>query len=304
MHLILFLVLGMLGLWRFGISGGLTGVLIGLLLAQVLQLRNRIAVLEKSAALKQAPESMKEKGVVFGPAGATTTLQETGNRARFTPTRPVSLGEKVSESMVQLDSPTIFARLFRGLGVDAPRLIQLIRQFFTSGNLVVKSGVIILFFGVAFLLKYAAQRNMLPIELRLIGVAVSGVAALGCGWWLRQSKTGYGLVLQGGGVGILYLVVFAAARLYDFLPMPLSLTVMIGLVGLSGLLAVLQEAKSLAIFGVVGGFLAPVLMTTGGGSHVLLFSYYALLNAGILGIAWFKSWRELNLLGFIVSVKG
>ena len=30
----------------------------------------------------------------------------------------------------------------------------------------------------------------------------------------------------------------------------------------------------------------------------MLFSYYALLNAGILGIAWFKAWRVLNLLGF------
>ena len=53
--------------------------------------------------------------------------------------------------------------------------------------------------------------------------------------------------------------------------------------------------------GLVGGFLAPVLMSTGDGSHVLLFSYYALLNIGILAIAWFKSWRELNLLGFFFT---
>ena len=30
----------------------------------------------------------------------------------------------------------------------------------------------------------------------------------------------------------------------------------------------------------------------------MLFSYYAVLNAGILGIAWFKAWRILNLVGF------
>ena len=33
----------------------------------------------------------------------------------------------------------------------------------------------------------------------------------------------------------------------------------------------------------------------------MLFSYYALLNAGILGIAWFKAWRSLNLLGFVFT---
>jgi uncharacterized membrane protein len=49
---------------------------------------------------------------------------------------------------------------------------------------------------------------------------------------------------------------------------------------------------------VSGGFLAPVLTSTGGGSHVALFTYYAILNGAILGIAWFKSWRILNLVGF------
>ena len=72
---------------------------------------------------------------------------------------------------------------------------------------------------------------------------------------------------------------------------------MVGLVAFSGLLAVLQGSKGLAVSGSIGGFLAPVLMSTGGGSHVLLFSYYALLSSGILGIAWFKAWRELNLVG-------
>jgi uncharacterized membrane protein len=66
----------------------------------------------------------------------------------------------------------------------------------------------------------------------------------------------------------------------------------------SAMLAVLQDSRSLAAVGVSGGFLAPLLASTGGGSHVALFSFYALLNLGILLIAWFKAWRSLNLLGF------
>jgi len=45
--------------------------------------------------------------------------------------------------------------------------------------------------------------------------------------------------------------------------------------------------------------LAPILASTGQGNHVVLFSFYALLNGSIFGIAWFKAWRILNLLGFI-----
>ena len=71
--------------------------------------------------------------------------------------------------------------------------------------------------------------------------------------------------------------------------------------GLSGLLAVLQNSMALIVIGQLGGFLAPVLASTGSGSHVALFSYYMVLNLVILVIAWFKSWRALNLVGFVCT---
>ena len=60
---------------------------------------------------------------------------------------------------------------------------------------------------------------------------------------------------------------------------------MIAIAVLSALLAIMQNALSLAVLGVSGGFLAPVLASTGGGSHVMLFTYYGVLNLGILAIA-------------------
>jgi len=64
-------------------------------------------------------------------------------------------------------------------------------------------------------------------------------------------------------------------------------------------LAVLQDALALAVLGLVAGFAAPIIASTGQGNHVALFSYYAVLNLGILGIAWKKAWRVLNVLGFV-----
>ena len=181
---------------------------------------------------------------------------------------------------------------------DKESLFSVVFGFFTKGNPVVRIGMVIVFFGVAFLVKYAAEHQMFPIELRLAAVAAGGIAMLLVGWRLRESRRGYALILQGGAVGILYLDLFAAAKLYHLIPMGFAFTVMTALVALSGVLAILQDAQGLAAFGAAGGFLAPVLTSTGGGSHVMLFSYYALLNLGILGIAWFKSWRPLNLIGF------
>jgi uncharacterized membrane protein len=170
-----------------------------------------------------------------------------------------------------------------------------------GGNTLVRVGVIVLFFGVAFLLKYAAERDLVPIELRLTGVALGGVALLFLGWRLRLKREGYALMLQGAGVGVLYLTVFAALRLYRLLPPELAFGLLGGIAVFSALLAITQNSRALAITGAAGGFLAPILASTGSGNHVALFTYYAVLNAGILLIAYYKAWRELNLVGFVFT---
>ena len=183
----------------------------------------------------------------------------------------------------------------------APRLKGIedsaIWRWLTGGNTVVRVGVVVLFFGVAFLLRYAYEHVHAPIELRLAGVTVGAVALLAFGWRLRERRAGYALALQGGGIGVLYLVIFAAFKLYSLIPPVPAFGLLVGVAAFSAVVAVIQDSRSLAVLGVSGGFLAPILASTGGGSHVLLFSYYAVLNAGILAVVWFKAWRILNLVG-------
>ncbi|MDE2203397.1 MAG: DUF2339 domain-containing protein [Burkholderiaceae bacterium] len=181
------------------------------------------------------------------------------------------------------------------------RAVGAARDWLLGGNSVVRVGILILFFGVAFLLKYAADNSLLPVEFRLAGVAVGAIALLGIGWRLRDKRPGYALVLQGGGVGVLYLTVFAATRMVPLLAPGVAFALLVVICALAAGLAVKQNAPALAMTGSAGGFLAPILISTGQGSHVVLFSYYALLNAGVFAIAWFRAWRALNLLGFVLT---
>ncbi|GAA5169596.1 DUF2339 domain-containing protein [Viridibacterium curvum] len=183
----------------------------------------------------------------------------------------------------------------------APNPLSGLVSWFLRGNPIAKLGVLLLFFGLAFLFKYAAERDMLPIELRLAGAAGLAIGLLSLGWRLRDKAPLYGLVLQGGAVGALYLTSFAAFRLYDLLPHGLSLALLIVICAASVALAVLQRAQSLAVLASTGGYLAPVLLSTGGGSHIALFSYYALLSLGILAVSLWQQWRPLNLVGFFFS---
>jgi len=174
------------------------------------------------------------------------------------------------------------------------------KEWLFGGNTLVRMGMLLVFLGLAFLLRYASDRIVIPLEVRYLGVACASFAALALGWRLRIKRPAYALLMQGGSVAVMYLTVFAALKLHDqpLIPLQLGLFLLIAVAALSAILAITQNAMSLAVAGSLGGFAAPVLVSTGGGSHVALFSYFALLNAAILAIAWFKAWRPLNLIGF------
>jgi uncharacterized membrane protein len=209
-------------------------------------------------------------------------------------TPPTQISKPYSApSPTQSYQPSILTKLTSGF-------IKASKDWLIGGNTLVRVGIIILFFGVAFLLKYAAENDYIPIEMRLLAVAVLGMGLVGIGFRARNTvgKTGFSFAMQGGGVGVLYLTIFSAFKLYHLIPQGLSFGLLAGVAFASAGLAVLQSALALAILGFAGGFLAPILISTGGGSHVGLFSYYLVLNLGIAFVAYFRGWRVLNVMGF------
>lgn len=179
------------------------------------------------------------------------------------------------------------------------RAVNAARNWLLGGNTVLRVGVVLLFLGLAFLLRYATEGMVVPIEVRYAGVAAAAIGLLGLGWWLRLRNSNYGLMLQGTGIAVLYLTVFAAMRLHPLIDPSAAFGLLLAVTVFSAILAITQDALGLACAAALGGFAAPILASTGAGSHVALFSYFALLNAGILAIAWFKAWRLLNVIGFV-----
>lgn len=180
------------------------------------------------------------------------------------------------------------------------RGIGAVKRWFTEGNVPVKIGMLVLLAGVAALLKYVSDQGwlVLPIELRLAGITVGALGLLAFGWHQRERRRLFALALQGGAIGVLLLTIFAAFKRFDLIPPGFAFVSSIALVAGLCVLAVVQNSRTLAVLGILAGFMAPLWLSTGSGNHVGLFSYYAVLNAGIFAIAWFRPWRALNLLGF------
>ncbi|MGO1541903.1 MAG: DUF2339 domain-containing protein [Luteimonas sp.] len=202
-----------------------------------------------------------------------------------TPVRTVPLSQQLETATRRANEDGAGARLLR---------------WFTTGNVIAKVGMLVLLAGVAALLKYASDQGWLavPIGWRLAGVAAAALVGLGFGWRQREARPAFALTLQGGAIGVLLLVVFAAFQRYDLMPAAPAFALSVALVAALCVLAVLQQSRTMAIFGILAGFMAPIWLSSGAGNHVVLFSYYALLNLGVLAMAWRRPWRELNLLGF------
>lgn len=183
----------------------------------------------------------------------------------------------------------------------SPSWISLGLDWIRGGNPLARVGIVILFFGGAFLAKYAAEHSHFPIGLRMAALAVGAFVLLALGWGLRNKRAVYAQTLQGGGIAGLYLTVFAATRLYDLLIPSFALALLVLIAVVAAILAVAQNALALAVFGTAGGFMAPVLLSTGSSNHIALFSYYTVLNLGVFAVAWFRAWRVLNLVGFVFT---
>ena len=307
LYFLIGLVLGLaVGMWTVGFGPELLySGLIGGLVGWVLHLSSRLRGLEEefdaTADLRARPEPDKAD-LEPAPSAATAVTEEVEamdavtapSPTRDTPSRPerdagVWGAEPASGDPGREPGPSA-----------ANKALDAVKNWFTTGNVPVKVGVVVVLFGVGFFIKYAIDNELFefPVWARLAGLALFGLAMFGVGWRLREEREVYALSLQGGGLGILYLTTYAAFEFYALLPATVAFAAMVVVTVAAGIVAVLQNSRTLIVLGLAGGFLAPLLAATDVGNHVALFSYYAVLNAAILTIAWFKAWRILNLLGF------
>ncbi len=174
--------------------------------------------------------------------------------------------------------------------------------------------MLVLFIGLGFLTQWAIVNHKLErLPLLLVGLACGGVL-LFAGYHWRKAYGAWAQALTGGGIGVLYLSFFASYALYDDPVMPFLAT--FGMMFLVTILAVAialrRESMAIAIIGIVGAFLVPIILSAsdlhrpaeaGGESNPgLMIAYILVLDAGIVWLSTFRNWRWFTLLGFAGSL--
>jgi uncharacterized membrane protein len=173
---------------------------------------------------------------------------------------------------------------------------------FIGENLISKIGIGILVIAIGFFVKYAIDKNWVGETGRVgIGVLCGGIL-IALAHRMRNSYRAFSSVLAGGGLAALYFTITLAYRQFHLFSQPTSFAVMIAITAFAAVLSLLYNKQELAVIALVGGFTSPLLVSSGSGNYITLFSYLAVLNIGILVMAWYKSWRLLNLLAFVFTV--
>lgn len=263
------------------------------------------AIATETTPLSLARPPKAERSQVPGPhARSTDELTGVGKpiqeeRVPSVPSHTLESATDVAKQPVENERTDAAAR--RPESLPTPRQFHPLVEWFINMHIMVQVGIVVLFFGVGFLVKYAAEQGWFPLEVRLASAALMGVALAVVGWRLRHRRRTYGLALIGGGIGIVYLTTFGAYFFYGLLPALFAFTIFVTLSLVYVLMALLNDAQILAFLAILGAFLAPWLASDGAGSHLVLFSYYAVVNCGVLAIARYKHWSTLNVASFGLS---
>ncbi len=162
-------------------------------------------------------------------------------------------------------------------------------------------GALALTIGAGFFLKLAFDNDWIgPIGRISLGIA-AGIALLAAGEYSQRRVPLWAQPVTAGGIGILYLSIYASFGLYELiLPLPAFLFLALVVV-LSVLLALRYESLVIALLGIVGAFLTPILLGRDLPDPRLVLVYLLVIDLGILGVATFRNWRWFTMVGLVGS---
>ncbi|MCK5472739.1 MAG: DUF2339 domain-containing protein, partial [Planctomycetes bacterium] len=152
-------------------------------------------------------------------------------------------------------------------------------------------------------LKYAYDNAIVGPLGRVVITSVSGLVALCIGEITRKRR--YYIVAKAVtalGFAILYAAVFSAYQFYGLID-SISAFVLAILITLAAMLyAVSLNEILIAVLSLIGGFLTPVIVSTGENMPVPLFTYVLVLGTGAMLSAYYRKWRAVNLVAFVGTI--
>lgn len=168
-------------------------------------------------------------------------------------------------------------------------------------NLFSKLGIAIIVIGVGIGAKFAIDNDLISPTIRvMLGYLVGGLL-LGVAVRLKAKYHTYSAVLLSGAMAIFYFMTYISHSFYEFIPDLLAFGIMVAVTGMTVAAAVYYKEQIIALIGQVGAYAIPFLLSDGSDDMQTLFTYMAIINVGILFVAFRQYWKALYVSAFILS---
>lgn len=168
-------------------------------------------------------------------------------------------------------------------------------------NLFSKLGTAIIIIGVGIGAKFAIDNELISPALRVVLGYLVGFVLLGVGIRLKAKYHTYSAVLLSGAMAIFYFMTYVSHSFYEFLPDLLAFGAMVAVTGMTVGAAVYYKEQVIALIGQVGAYAIPFLLSDGSDNMQTLFTYMAIINVGILFVAFRQYWKTLYISAFALS---
>jgi uncharacterized membrane protein len=164
-------------------------------------------------------------------------------------------------------------------------------------------GILALLVGVSFFLKYAFDNNWIgPAGRVAIGILLGAAMLPWSQWLLGRGYSYFSEGIAALGAAVLYLSIWAGCHYYTLFTRDVGFVAMIVITFVMAAVALGRNSQRIALLSLFGGFLTPVLVSTGRDAQVVLFTYLLILGAGMLAMAANRKWLTLAPLSFLLTI--
>jgi len=172
---------------------------------------------------------------------------------------------------------------------------------FIGENLINKIGIAILIIGVAIGAKYSIDNDLISPLTRIILGYLLGLGLLGLSIKLKAKYENFSAVLVSGSMAIFYFLTYFAYSYYQLIPQLLTFVLMVVFTVFTVIAALQYNKQIIAHIGLVGAYAVPFLLSNETGNALVLFSYIAIINIGILVLSFKKYWKPLYYVSFALT---
>lgn len=236
------------------------------------------------------------------PNVSSEDISQTTGEGKTTPIKSTSIPKEavITEEVKTNHEDEIKRKKVAPSTLKVPEVKSNLEKFIGE-NLINKIGIIITVIGVAIGAKYSIENELISPLTRIILGYLTGIGLLGFGIRLKEKYENYSAVLVSGAMAIMYFITFSAYSFYALFPQTLAFVLMVIFTTFTVIAALHYNKQIIAHIGLVGAYAIPFFLSDGSGQAIILFSYMAIINIGILIISFKKYWKPLYYVAFVLT---